>query len=106
MKAKIIGSLLFIAFAALLIIGSYRPARAAQYDVAYPIRTGTSGGISLPATGTNGAWQTLNTGSSGYLVQTTGSGLAATGTAPGTVFVSSSNTLEIIGTNGVARNVP
>jgi hypothetical protein len=122
MKNKLTASLLLIVAIAALIIGSYRPAIAGQYDVAYPIRSSGTGSMSLPYTGSNSQWQTIPAASANGAVQTTGSGLvvnatpiiagtAAIATAgatpvPGQLGISSSGTLVIYGTNSAWRNVP
>lgn len=120
---EIIGSFIIVALAA-IIIGSYLPAtRAAQYDVAYPIRISGTGALSLPYLGTTGTWNALAVTDTNGVVQTTGSGLtvnpspvisgtaaiaAVSGTniAAGTLGFSSSNTLVIYGTAGNWKNVP
>jgi hypothetical protein len=120
---EIIGSSLLVALLA-IIIGSYSPGvRAAQYDVAYPIRISGTGALLLPYLGTTGTWNVLTVTSTNGFVQTTGSGLtvnpspvisgtaaiaAVSGTniSAGTLGFSSSNTLVIYGTAGNWKNVP
>jgi len=51
-------------------------ALAGANDAFIPVRTGTTGNITLAPTGPNGAWQTIATTATNGVLQTTGSGLA------------------------------
>ena len=122
MKNKLTALLLLIAALAMLILGSYSPATAGQYDVAYPIRASGTGAMSLPYTGSNSAWATIPTTSTNGVVQTTGTGLVVNATpiiagtaaiapagqtpAPGQLGWSGSGTLLVYGTNNAWRAVP
>jgi len=98
MKHKITACLFLIALAAVLILGFYSPARAGQYDVAYPIRLSGTGPLLLPYIGSSGTWSVLTVTNPNGVVQTTGSGLTVN---YGPVLTSTAAIAAESGTNAI-----